>query len=227
MTCVICQHRETRTGMVCDPDRTRVARTLDEVVELYVTLVDSYSALVQGDRPGQYKYTDYVGEVHKGTRADPVTALLPAATVSRKTGAPVSGSRTPPLPIAVDHLDLTMPPRLGAVTDPNKDQVGEVAVAAWLDSWVQDWRGVLGVHVNPEPTVPALAAWLRTWLYEACDRHTAVDDFAAEMFALAGTLRRACGMTDVKPKLLDAECSRCDQRAMYRLPGEDRVECGG
>ena len=190
LICCVCQRREIRTGMVCDSDRTRLARTLDEIVDLYARL------------PG---------------------LLVPGQTAGQR----VSGSREASLPLRVDPLDLSMPPRAAAVHDPYKDQVGEIAVAAHLDLWVQDWRGVLAVHTNPDPTVPALAAWLRTWLYEACDRCTAVDDFAAEMFALAVTLRRTCGTTGVKPKLLDAECSRCDQRAMYRLPGEDRVECGG
>lgn len=76
-------------------------------------------------------------------------------------------------------------------------------------------------------TVSEMVAFLQANLNWACDHHAAVDEFATEMFALGSTLRRICGTTEVKPELLDAECSRCDQRAMYRLPGEDRVECGG
>lgn len=192
--CCVCSHREVRTGLVCDPDRTRIAHTLDEIVELYATLDDQ---------------------------------LVPGQTAGQR----VSGSREAPLPLRVDPFDLGMPARVPEPTPAARrwpeDQLGTMSVASRLDSWVQDWRDVLGVHTNPEPTVPALAAWLRTWLYVACDAHKAIDEFHRELVALVATLRRTCGTTDVRPELLDAECSRCDQRAMYRLPGEDRVECGG
>lgn len=277
LICVICSRRETRAGMVCDIDRTRVARALDEIVELYATLTDTYQKLVEADWPDRYEYTDHAGEVHRGVRADPIAALLPAASVSRKTDVPISGSRTPPLPIAADILDLTMPARAAAVSDglvpqfetvtvevrsylptvpdvpeysmvtltlrqrqarrdgdglvvfgPSGDQVGHLSVASILDSWVRDWRDVRGMDEGaPLPTVVTLARWLSVRLDWACGHHGAVDEFATEMSDLVRTLRRICGTTEVKPELLDAECSRCDQRAMYRLPGEDRVECGG
>lgn len=188
--CVVCQRREVRTGMVCDPDRDRLARTLAEVVELYALLPEQI-------QPGQ------------------------------ASGPRVSGSREAPLPLRVDPLDLTMPARAGGVHDALGDQVGYLPVASVLDSWVQDWRGTIRCgSVNPCPTVPELARWLGTWLPTACDHHPAVDEFADEMFSLARTLRRACGMVDPRPELLDAACSRCDSVSLHRLPGEDRVECG-
>jgi hypothetical protein len=155
-------------------------------------------------------------------------ALLPGQLMPGQASGPrVSGSREAPLPLRVDPLDLTMPARAGAVSDGLGDQVGYLSVAAVLDSWVRDWRETIRCgSVNPCPTVPELARWLRTWLPTACDEHKAVDEFTTEVFALAATLRRTCGLAEVKPELLDAACARCDSVSLHRLPGEDRIECG-
>lgn len=192
--CVVCQRRQPRTGMVCDPDRDWLGRVLAEIVELYALLPEQMA-------PG------------------------------RAAGPRVSGSREAPLPLRVDPLDLTMPARAAGVHDVLGDQVGYLPVAAVLDSWVQDWRETIRCgDVNPCPTVPELARWLRTWLPTACDEHKAVDEFATEVFALAATLRRTCGMVDPLPEMLDAPCVRCDSVSLHRLPGrlfgEDWVECG-
>jgi ribosomal protein S27E len=48
LTCVVCQHRDTTSGQVCEFDRTRIARTLDEIAELY-TMIE----LAPGQKPGQ------------------------------------------------------------------------------------------------------------------------------------------------------------------------------
>jgi len=105
------------------------------------------------------------------------------------------------------------------------DQQGEPSVAGVLETWARDWQGYRWALL-PEPTVEALAWWLSVRLDWACEHHPAVDEFAAEVFALAATLRRTCGMVDPLPELLDAPCARCDNTSLHRLPGEDRVECG-
>jgi len=193
--CVICSCRQPRTGMVCDPDRGRLDRVLDEIPDLHR---DVRGWLAPGQASGQR----------------------------------VSGSREASLPLRVDPLDLTMPAPTGrqvwtVVHDTFGDQVGESPAAAVLDSWVRDWTDTLAAApFRGLPIVYQLTRWLGTWLDTACDHHPAVDEFADEVFTLRATLRRTLGRVDPRPERLDAPCARCDARALHRLPGEDRVECG-
>lgn len=215
-------------------------------------------------------------------------------------GAKVSGSRTPPLPLALTALDATMPPQPRAVSsdlvplydtvqvvvpvwdravprqrcdcpeceqarasarkerrpDPTQayvpaverdlrevsmaqrvrrrdergilayglsgDQAGDPSAPAVLDSWARDWQ-TWRWALLPDPAVPALARWLADRLDWACDRHPAVDDFAAELSDLAGRLRPRGPKAELKTGV---PCRECDRVTLYRWPGSDFVECG-
>jgi ribosomal protein S27E len=141
-------------------------------------------------------------------------------------GAKVSGSRTPPLPLAVDSLDLTLPSHTAAVHDDYGDQVGHPSVASVLDSWARDWQ-TYRPELLPAPNVSSLVGWLTDRLEWACDSHPAVDDFAAELRTLVGVVRSAAGLTRPKADLkLGVPCRDCERVTLFRWPGSDYVECG-
>jgi hypothetical protein len=155
------------------------------------------------DRAGMPRLLDDIVELY---------ALLPAALMPGSDGGEkVSGSREAPLPLRVDVLDLTMPARTMNLTGHGRhhlvDQVGTIAVASILDTWVRDWAELRGDHL-PVPTVASLAGWMRERLDWACDEHPAIDDWAAEMRALVGSLRAATGQ-------------RTDRRVIGRCPTVD------
>jgi len=139
-----------------------------------------------------------------------------AASGSRPTGKP--GSR---MPLAVDPLDLTMPARIGSVSDSFGDQIGHDSVASVLDSWVRDWCEVRDRGERlPIPTVAVLVDWLFKRLGWACDEHGAIDEFAGEVKHLCSTLRAVCGETEPRPERLWVPCPRCDLLALRRTPGD-------
>jgi len=153
--------------------------------------------------------------------------LLPIVMVpGQSQGQRVSGSRTPPLPLRVDPLDLTLPARAGAVHDVLGDQIGHLSVATVLDSWVRDWSDTLRIGDQlPGIGVGSLVLWLRNRLTDACDTHGAIDVFAFEIRNLHRTLRVVTGLQEIRPEHLDVPCRRCDLLDLHRLPGQDRVEC--
>lgn len=141
-------------------------------------------------------------------------------------GAKVSGSRTPPLPLAVTALDLTMPARVCAVHDADGDQVGHPGVASVLDSWARDWQ-TYRPELLPSPNVSSLTGWLTDRLEWACDSHPAIDDFAAELRSLVGVVRAAAGLTRPKAEVkFGVPCRDCEKVTLFRWPGSDYVECG-
>lgn len=136
--------------------------------------------------------------------------------------AKVSGSRTPPLPLDLRSLDLTMPPtRPGTIHDPHGDQVGEVSVATVLDGWARDWQSYRWAYL-PTPTVPLLLDWLRERLDWACDHHPAVNEFAAE---LAHTVSRLRPAPERPERKVGVPCRQCDHVTLYRRPRSTRIEC--
>lgn len=137
-------------------------------------------------------------------------------------GAKVSGSRTPPLPLVVVVLDLTMPPHIYPVHDPNHDQVGWPSAADILELWARDWQ-TYSWALLPAPTVPELAKWLTERLDWACDEHPAVDEFAAELNGLVRRLRPPAPRAELK---IGVPCRECEKVTLYRWPGSDYIECG-
>jgi hypothetical protein len=141
----------------------------------------------------------------------------------------VTGSREAPIPLNVDVVDLSAQARNAQATDAAKahpeDQIGQVAVASILDQWARDWRDEMAFAQSlPVPTVPELARWLGNRVEWACDRHPAVDEFAAEMGRLRAVLRGVLGLLDPPAEFCDGVvCRKCDRYALYREG--DYVEC--
>lgn len=157
-------------------------------------------------------------------------AQLPGALQPGQNGAQrVTGSREAPIPVNVDVLDLSAHARNSAATQEAKehpeDQIGQVAVAVLLDQWCRDWRDEMAfAQSQPQPTVPDLVRFLADRCEWACDRHPAVDEFAAEMSRLRAVLRGVLGLLDPPAEFCDGVvCRKCDRYALYREA--DYVEC--
>jgi hypothetical protein len=101
--CVVCprlrdgEARIWERHCVCEGCRSRVRTLLAELAENYLLLEDTYSTLLNAG-----EWEDELDRVH----VDPVALHTPAGPVFRSNAERVSGSRTPPLPLAVDPLDL-------------------------------------------------------------------------------------------------------------------------
>lgn len=141
----------------------------------------------------------------------------------------VTGSREAPVPVNIDAVDLSAHARNGNATQEAKehpeDQIGQIAVASILDQWAADWRDEMAFRQTlPAPTVPGLTHWLSDRCEWACDRHPAIDEFAAEMGRLRAVLRGVLGLTEPEPEFCDGVvCRKCDRYALYRE--SDYVEC--
>jgi hypothetical protein len=226
MICVVCQDedRAVETGQVCDQCGRRIMTTLDDIPALYARLTDEVTTANRANPATvEVAYWDHRARamatktITPGT--DPVAAALPSTARTTASGEPhVSGSHEPPLPVAIDALDLTLPARAGTIRDPHGDQTGQIPVAARLDDWVRDWRDTLDLREGlPVPTVPVLCGWLADRLDKACRRHPAVDEFAADMARLRATLRAVSGDAPARPQRLTVPCQDCNQLALVRV----------
>jgi hypothetical protein len=151
----------------------------------------------------------------------------------------VTGSREMPLPLNVDIVDLTGPPRRFRPSSEAlrwiDDQIGEPAVAYILDLWVRDWDSYQWCKstVTPEPTVAALTAWLARRCDDACDHHPAIDDVADEIRDLHLTMRGYIPRMveeDERPPRRRAEprtapCRGCELVSLWWWPSDERVRC--
>jgi hypothetical protein len=96
-SCTLCFRRDPREGNACDPCRSRLSGQLRDIP----ILCDELAAEHETDPAN-----------------DPVSALLPAAMVPGRSGAPrVRGSRERPVPISVTRVDLLAPADQRAVHD--------------------------------------------------------------------------------------------------------------
>lgn len=243
-SCLLCpvyrpdaEPRHPNRMPVCDADRRLVAAHLADVGDLHHRLTHP-DALPVADH--LYEVYDRCGELLGVRHAEPLAPMGGAGPVPGESRRPrVSGSTPePPAPTPLGALDLTLPAREASRAlyargqlglDP--DQVGTLSAATILDTWVRDWRGTLWPdHTLPVPTVAALVGWLRLRVEDACDQHPAVDDFAAEIRELRGSLRGALGDVDAQPETDQFEgvaCRRCDLRGvLLRRPGDIYIECG-
>lgn len=162
---------------------------------------------------------------HLGDLLDEVAELYGDVELERAAtgGAKVSGSRTPPLPLDLHALDITMPPGpAGVVHDPYGDQVGQPSIAATLDSWARDWQ-TYAWALLPAPTVPLLVGWLADRVGWACDRHPAIDAFATE---LADQVARLRPRPERPERKVGVPCRQCEHVTLYRRPRSSRIECG-
>lgn len=157
------------------------------------------------------------------------------ATPGSSTGQRVSGTRTAPLPLRVDVLNLVGPGSAHVHVDRREehdDQVGELPPLVWLDQVVRDWRDTRGQGEHlPGTTITQMTAWLDRRLDWAADEHPAIDEFAAE---LAGQLRTLRGVNRAgeKPDAefvgycpADAVDGPCGQ-PLYANPWYAVITCG-
>jgi hypothetical protein len=146
------------------------------------------------------------------------------------TGVRVSGTRTPPLPVRLDALNLLIAGPVGVTADPNLDQCGAIPPLVVLDLWVRDWIDVRDrAEHQPIPTVAVLAAWLAVRVEWACDQHPAVDEFAREISqtvrAIRGVIQsRHTGEPVGRCPMRLRDDSRCDTR-LRADPYIDRIVC--
>lgn len=204
---------------------------LAEIVELYALApADAYVV-----RDGRGERVDDNGR--RWPHYDHVANTLATGPVRSTAGGPViSGSANPPVPANLDLVDLHAPARVPNPTAAGRawwrDQVGALSVPTTLDSWVRYWRESLFTdHHLPVPTVVELVGWLRNRVDIACDRHPAVDEFAAELRSLRGTLLSALGRA-FRPgdpvgtcPVMVGDTERCGT-ALYADPYLDWVACG-
>jgi hypothetical protein len=157
-------------------------------------------------------------------------ALIPASLEpGTGTGVKVSGTRTAPIPVRLDALNLLVG-ATGTVHGDPSDQHGPIPPLVVLDQWVADWIDVRQRSEHqPVPTISTLTGWLLARLDWALDEHPAVDDFAREV---RDTLRAIRGVTEPQrtgeyigkcPAKLRDE-SRCQTR-LYADPYLDQIAC--
>jgi hypothetical protein len=222
---------------VCDGDRHLLDRYLIEIANLHADLVNDEPSIVDRRRHERFgiewlpkgggRRIVSLGEVW----SDPLAAVNGVSPIPSRSKQPtVSGSREKPLPISADRHDLKAPARQPnpsqAARDWPEDQIGRQSAATILDQWVRDTRDILfpGHHLPPA-TVDELVGWLRMRLDTICDRHHAVDEFAAEIRDLRGALRGATGATEPQPEHCGGiPCKRCQLLTLFRDPGGD-VTC--
>lgn len=242
LVCTICARNLDSPGMACDSCRRRLDSTLVEIGNLHAELPDH---LERGQTNGQR--VSGSREAPLPLRVEPLDLSMPARAgsvvddvvqqydvvertinhtyfVAQDVGMWITDEvhvwqKRP----KTKDVDGETKPVLG----PAGDQVGHQSVLTLLDSWVRDWRDTRDMREHlPVPAGASLVSWLRTRLDWACDHHTAIDAFNQEMRDLRGALRKALGVSDTRPELLDVPCRKCEWRSLAHLPGEDRVECG-
>jgi hypothetical protein len=161
-------------------------------------------------------------------------ALIPASLEpGTGTGVKVSGTRTPPLPLALNPLNLLVgaPGGSGAIVDPFGDQHGAIPPVVVLDLWVRDWIDVRARDEHdPVPTIATLTSWLIHRLDWALDHHPAIDEFAREVHL---TLRTIKAVTQAERKgepvgrcpMETRDGGRCGTK-LYADPYVDQISCG-
>lgn len=221
---------------VCDGDRTLLDRHLADIARLDEELRNDEGPIVDDRQHERFGTAYFEGNrrhvFSKGLRpSDPLSALGGVAPINSRSKQPdVSGSRERAIPIRVDEMDLKAPARQPNPTvqarDWPEDQIGRLSAATVLDQWVRDVREALFPdHRLPPATVADLVGWLRHRVDDICDRHPAVDEFAAEMRDLRGALRGVAGETDPPPERCEGvACKRCNMQMLFRQSDSD-VHC--
>jgi len=248
--CCVCQKGEAETGMVCGPDRNRIQGVLDDIHEYHGQLPDaliregSAGPKVTGSREAPLPLKVDVLDLTLPARQDAVTEQhLPRVVTAV---VPVKVIRTvwhKGIPVHPDHMEHGVPQIVEEwitagerrlvrdqqhrlITAPAGDQIGNVSVAAVLDSWVRDWIDVRAIgERRPIASVSSLYGWLSVRLDWACDEHPAIDEFATELRHLRGALRAALGLIEPKPQLMDQPCPECGYLSLIRRPGEEYIDC--
>jgi hypothetical protein len=158
-------------------------------------------------------------------------ARLPLLKGKGAEGPMVSGSRERQVPVHLDSLDLTLAPRLAAVSDPYGDQTGHSSVTTILDAWVAEWIEHRGQReTRPLPMVYPLSSWLLARLRDACQEgYPGMDAFFIELGQLVVVMSSIIGelpkAADVSIKI-GVPCKSCDMMTLYQANGSEWVECG-
>jgi hypothetical protein len=236
--CVICTHRDAREGWVCDPCRGRLAGQLRDIPQLVEELRGEVpSDFYQGEERIEEKadhLVDLDGELAAVVRVERLHVLgVNAGAIAGQSNAPrVQGSREAPVPISVDRTDLLSAARVLNLTKTYdkdtdqwrvpypEDQIGHQPAAAILDGWCRDFAETRRESA-PEPTPAKQCRYLGDRLDWAFTDHAAVDEFAGEVSDLWHVLRRACGLTDPRPELVEGvPCKSvdCDLKTLMRIP---------
>lgn len=130
----------------------------------------------------------------------------------------VTGTRTAPLPVRLEPLNL-------------RSRGGMITVMA---SWETEWRDLRGMAAAQrgigERDLAAIVLWLRAHLPWAIETHPAVDEFATEVRDILHQCRLAAGVLPKMmrigncPHVTDGETDECGA-ALYADPLADAIRC--
>ena len=153
--CLICQREDSDQPRVCTPCRVMLDRQLAEIPDF---LAEATQLTVPADSRRAWRLRG----AHLGCanlvyeRSDPVAAVTPSGPTGSPGRVRVTGTRTAPLPVSVELLDLVGPGTARVSDSGYRDQIGELPPAVWLDQWATDWASMRGDR-RPVPTVAALS----------------------------------------------------------------------
>lgn len=141
-------------------------------------------------------------------------AVLAPGTSS--AAARVSGTRTAPLPVRLEPLNLRA--RGGIITI--------------LATWEADWRETRGLTPATRglsaTDLSAIVLWLRAHLPWAITEHPAVDEFAAEIRDLLHQCRAVAGLLPTMTRIGDCQALDGDQQcgaALYADAHAEEIRC--
>jgi Zn ribbon nucleic-acid-binding protein len=222
--CLTCQpdrHRLPRRGLVCDACRSWLAGMLTDLPGLVDEL------LVRELSAGVGRRVD-ADNLPTAAVTEPLSALLPAATVTSGGNDRITGTKERSAPLSSNVIDLTSNPRYGDVYDSYGDQIGERSVLTVLDLWVRDVRRhrARSEHL-PVLTVDRLVGWLTVRLDDTCDTYPRIGDLAASIRHTRGAIRAQLGYNAPEADFKEGVyCPKCDHQELWQRAGNDRVECG-
>lgn len=152
------------------------------------------------------------------------------AAATGSAGVKVAVSKTPPVPVDVDRVDLTGPANAASIhvaaNSPwAEDQIGHIAVQSELITHAAGWASERN-EWTPRGTVPELCQWLDERLDWAYDNPTvAWDEVADRLRAIARALYGT--LSPKRPKLvpLSAPCPQDGCEGVLSEREDGWVEC--
>lgn len=245
--CRGCLPRVTERGLVCNPHRYQLPGDFDQVEELWrrlATREDHTDTTAWTVRQVQRwpvpttnpsKLQPWVdGPWVDAPGADATLTVAPAGPIGRSHQRRVSGSRHAPVPANLNQLDLTADARQGSraphargILGLDPDQTGHLAIATELDTIAREWRNTLWPDQHlPVPTVPALVAWLKHRIDDACNSYLAIDEDVAVIWDLRSAAVAVLGLNPARKELCRGViCRSCDRISTLYRDGS-HVQCG-
>lgn len=153
------------------------------------------------------------------------------AAATGSAGVKVAVSRTPPVPVDMDRVDLTGPANaasvLVAANSPwAEDQIGHIAVQSELITHAAGWASERN-EWTPRGTVPELCRWLDERLEWAYDNPTVVwDEVADRLHGIARALYGMLSPRTGKVVPVSAPCVRDGCTGVLGRRDDGWVECG-